>query len=138
MRWVVAVVLLTCIFASAEKPVDRILIEKSARTLTLYRGGEKVKSYKVSLGTEPKGAKTRQGDHRTPEGKYTVDARNEHSHYYKSLHVSYPNASDRERARATRVSPGGDIMIHGLPKGYGDRKSTPAARLDGRMHCRHR
>jgi murein L,D-transpeptidase YafK len=119
MKWLTAVVLLMSVFASGEKPVNRILVEKSARTLTLYRDDEMVKTYKVALGSEPKGAKRQQGDHRTPEGSYTIDARNGHSHYYKSLHVSYPNTADRGRARKARVSPGGDIMIHGLPNGYG-------------------
>jgi murein L,D-transpeptidase YafK len=117
-----ALVLLLLLFtvrASAEKPIDRIVVEKSARTMTLYRRDEKVHTYKVALGSEPKGAKTRQGDHRTREGKYTIDSRNEHSRYYKALHLSYPNATDRERAQKARVSPGGDIMIHGLPNGYG-------------------
>ena len=119
MKWLLAVVLFFSICASAEKPVDRIVVEKAARTMTLYRGDQKVHTYKVALGSEPKGAKTQQGDHRTPEGKYSIDARNEHSHYYKSLHISYPNESDRQRARKLRVSTGGDIMIHGLPNGYG-------------------
>ncbi len=120
-RAVVALCSLLCsIVASAESPADRIVIEKSSHRMTLYRGGQQIRTYKVSLGGEPKGAKTRQGDHRTPEGDYVIDARNEHSHYYKSLHVSYPNAADRERARKLRANPGGDIMIHGLPNGEGD------------------
>ena len=36
-----------------------------------------------------------------------------------SLHVSYPNAEDRAQAAARDVSPGGLIMIHGLPNGWG-------------------
>lgn len=87
--------------------------------MTLYRGEVQLHRYRVALGGEPKGAKTRQGDHRTPEGEYVIDSRNEHSHYYKALHVSYPNETDRQRARMLGVSPGGDIMIHGLPNGEG-------------------
>lgn len=103
----------------ATDSADRIVIEKAKREMTLYHGDTKLHSYKVALGGEPKGAKTQQGDHRTPEGHYVIDARNAHSHYYKALHVSYPNADDRMRARKLGVSPGGDIMIHGLPNGYG-------------------
>ena len=36
-------------------------------------GGKPVKTYKVALGTDPFGAKQRQGDHKTPEGVYSVD-----------------------------------------------------------------
>jgi murein L,D-transpeptidase YafK len=101
----------------AEEPADRIVIEKAAHRMTLYRNGQPIHTYKVSLGGEPKGPKTQQGDHKTPEGDYIIDARNEHSHYYKSLHISYPNSTDRERAHKLGLSPGGDIMIHGLPNG---------------------
>jgi murein L,D-transpeptidase YafK len=111
--------LLCSVAAPAETPADRIVIEKSSHRMMLYRGGQQIRTYKVSLGGEPKGAKALQGDHRTPEGDYVIDARNEHSHYYKSLHVSYPNAADRERAQKLKASPGGDIMIHGLPNGEG-------------------
>jgi murein L,D-transpeptidase YafK len=74
-----------------------------------------VRKYHVSLGSNPAGAKERQGDGRTPEGLYKIDSRNAYSKYHLSLHVSYPNDADRLRARHLRVSPGGEIMIHGTP-----------------------
>lgn len=99
----------------AAAPADRVLIEKSARQLTLLRNGKTLRTYHVSLGSNPKGAKEREGDGRTPEGLYTIDSRNGYSKYHLALHVSYPNAADRARARQMRVSPGGEIMIHGTP-----------------------
>jgi murein L,D-transpeptidase YafK len=48
-----------------------------------------------------------------------IDGRVEHSRFYKALHVSYRNSIDRARASKSRVNPGGDIMIHGLPNGAG-------------------
>jgi murein L,D-transpeptidase YafK len=102
-----------------EPRIDGILIEKSARTLTLLHAGKAVAVYKVALGSEPVGPKEREGDGRTPEGDYLIDSRNSRSHYHLSLHISYPNPADRERARQRGVSPGGDIMIHGLPNGLG-------------------
>jgi murein L,D-transpeptidase YafK len=48
-----------------------------------------------------------------------IDSRNAESHYHRALHVSYPNADDRQRAARLGVSPGGAIMIHGLPNGMG-------------------
>ena len=81
--------------------------------------GHVLKTYKIALGSEPNGPKTRQGDHRTPEGVYVIDSRNAQSKFHRSLHISYPNAADREHARKLGVSPGGDIFIHGLPNGYG-------------------
>ena len=78
-----------------------------------------MKSYTVALGVEPVGPKTRQGDHKTPEGVYVLDSRNAHSRFHKSIHISYPNAIDRREARGQGVSPGGDVFVHGLPNGYG-------------------
>jgi murein L,D-transpeptidase YafK len=98
---------------------DRIVVMKSARTLTLENNGHVLKTYKVALGGQPVGAKERQGDHKTPEGEYTVDAKNEHSQFFMALHLSYPSAADRARARNLGVSPGGDVEIHGLGKQYG-------------------
>lgn len=77
-------------------------------------GKEILKTYKVALGGEPVGAKDRQGDHKTPEGDYAVDRKNPNSTFHKALHLSYPNAADRERAQKLGVHPGGDVEIHGL------------------------
>lgn len=98
---------------------DSILILKKDHLLELMAGGRVIRTYKVALGTGGLAAKDRQGDGRTPEGRYIIDSRNEHSAYYKSLHISYPNTEDRRRAARLGVSPGGDIMIHGLPNGKG-------------------
>jgi len=107
------------LFAADVDHADRIIVLKSQRKLVLMNGNKEIHSYKVSLGPSPVGPKTRQGDHKTPEGSYVIDSRNPASHYYRALHVSYPNPADRERARKLGVSPGGDIMVHGLPNGYG-------------------
>ncbi len=101
------------------KQADRILIEKSKRTLTLMSGNTVLKTYKVALGGQPAGAKQRQGDHKTPEGLYVVDQKNPASIFHRALHLSYPNAQDRENARKLGVSPGGDVEIHGLGAKYG-------------------
>ncbi len=117
-----ALMILLCLplgLVAQNKAPDRILIEKSARTMKLMRGNEVLKAYKVALGTQPVGAKERQGDHKTPEGNYIVDGKNPNSQFYRALHISYPSGSDREHARKMGVSPGGDVEIHGLGKGYG-------------------
>ena len=98
---------------------DHVVVLKKERTLELLSRGKVVKTYKVALGGDPVGPKTRQGDHKTPEGAYVLDFRNAHSQFYKSLHISYPNAHDRALARQKGVSPGGDVFVHGLPNGYG-------------------
>lgn len=97
---------------------DRILVEKKARKLTLLRAGKPLKSYRVALGPEPVGDKQCQGDNRTPEGIYTITGRNARSQFHRSLRISYPDAAHRARARRLGCSPGGDIMIHGLGRGF--------------------
>lgn len=96
---------------------DSLVVEKSLRRLTYWAGGLPLRTYDIALGGTPTGAKTKRGDRRTPEGLYHIDARNPNSKFHLGLHVSYPNAQDVARARALGIDPGGDIMIHGLPKG---------------------
>ena len=98
---------------------DQVIVVKSQHTLTLLSQGKVLRTYKVALGGAPIGAKAQQGDHKTPEGHYILDRRNAKSQFYKSIHVSYPNEEDKQRAARIGVSPGGDIMIHGLPNGFG-------------------
>ncbi len=98
---------------------DRIVVEKAARRMHLMRTGATLKTYRIALGRNPVGHKEQEGDSRTPEGIYVIDARNPGSRFHLSLRVSYPNAEDRRRASARGMSPGGDIFIHGLPNGAG-------------------
>lgn len=96
--------------------VDSVRIEKSERVMKLMTGETAVREYKVALGSEPVGAKRCQGDGKTPEGDYVISGRNAKSSFHLSLRVSYPNEVDRTKAREFACSPGGDIMIHGLPR----------------------
>ncbi len=101
------------------KPIDRIVVVKQKRLLTVYSKGEELKSYTISLGLEPEGAKEFEGDMKTPEGVYTIDAKNSKSSYFLNLGVSYPNEADVARAAAEGKSAGSLIKIHGLRNGWG-------------------
>ncbi len=94
---------------------DYVVVDKSDRKLYLYKAGRVLREFDVALGLVPTGPKQREGDFKTPEGKYTLDTRKVDSDYFLSIHVSYPNDADRARARAQGVDPGGQIMIHGWP-----------------------
>jgi murein L,D-transpeptidase YafK len=94
---------------------DEVVVDKSDRKLRLMKDGKVMREYRVALGKDPIGHKFREGDQRTPEGKYVLDWRNQRSQFYKSIHVSYPNAEDRFRAQEAGYQPGGMIMIHGRP-----------------------
>ena len=47
------------------------------------------------------------------------------SAFHRALHISYPSEADTAKAQALGVSPGGLIMIHGLP---------PQLAFVGRLH----
>lgn len=95
--------------------ISEILIKKSSRKMQLLKNGIIVKEYPISLGKSPVGKKVRQGDGKTPEGRYYIEFHKPNSQFYYGLKVSYPNKDDLMQARKMGVSAGGDIYIHGLP-----------------------
>jgi murein L,D-transpeptidase YafK len=99
--------------------IDRILVEKSARKLSVFARGKKLKEYRIVLGRNPIGAKQEEGDMKTPEGIYRIDSRNPKSDYHLALHVSYPSEEDTARATERGVNAGFDIMVHGIRNGGG-------------------
>jgi len=101
-----------------DEAVDRVIVEKSKRTMTLLKQDREVRTYKIALGRDPVGAKVMQGDNRTPEGIYYIDYKVRNSVYHRALQLSYPNPDDMERARALGVPPGGSIMIHGMKQDH--------------------
>ena len=102
----------------ASATADKVLVLKAERKLVLIKGDQVLKTYKISLGGNPIGPKIREGDSKTPEGKYVLDRHNPMSQYHRSIHISYPNADDVARAKKLGVSPGEDLFIHGEPNDY--------------------
>ncbi len=115
------VVVLSALYGFAVQPqkVNQVLILKKDHKLLLLGGQTVIKVYAVAIGKGGLSPKQREGDHKTPEGFYTIDRRKENSRFHRALHISYPNESDSERARKLGVEPGGDIMIHGIANGLG-------------------
>jgi len=111
--------LFACATPQAPPPqtADRVVVEKSKRSMHLMQNGRVLKSYKVALGQDPVGHKIQQGDSKTPEGVYTVDFRRAQSRFNLALRVSYPSSQDRQYAASRGVDPGGEIYIHGQPTG---------------------
>ena len=122
-----AIALAAC--STADAPPGRsdfVLVDKSDRTLTLFRNGTVLKTYTgLQFGAAPAGHKQFEGDEKTPEGRYTIDTRNPDSAYHLSLRISYPNEADRAFAAARGRDPGGEIFIHGQPN------ALPVGRLPG-------
>ena len=110
---------LSATVTASNPAVDLVKVDKSERRLWLMRGDTVVASFPIALGGNPVGHKQREGDRRTPEGRYVLDARKADSAFFRALHVSYPNAQDRARAKRAGVPPGSAIMIHGQPNGMG-------------------
>ncbi|WP_438590711.1 L,D-transpeptidase family protein [Grimontia sedimenti] len=106
-----------------EHKVDLVKVDKSARKMYLIQGNKIVRWYSISLGANPKGHKLREGDKRTPEGRYFLDLINEQSSFYRSIRINYPNETDSKRAEKLGFSPGGQIMIHGQKNGNGPHPS---------------
>jgi murein L,D-transpeptidase YafK len=101
---------------------DRVVVFKRRHELVLMRNDRVLDVFTVALGRYAEnGPKLREGDKRTPEGLYTLDAKLDGSNFYRAIRISYPNTDDRARARAMGVNPGGRIEIHGLPNGVSAR-----------------
>jgi murein L,D-transpeptidase YafK len=110
------VLLVPSVMQASEFPVaDAVIIDKSDREMHLLNIGEFFRTFKIALGISPTGDKKKEGDFKTPEGKYLLDMRNPNSDYFLSIHVSYPSAVDRREASQVGAAPGGAIMIHGQP-----------------------
>lgn len=103
--------------ARAEAPLA-LLVVKSERKLHVLRDGHSVAAYWIALGARPVGPKEREGDRRTPEGRYVINEKSHETAFHGWLGLSYPNADDVARAAALGVAPGGRIAIHGLPEGW--------------------
>ncbi len=101
--------------AAITSAVQRILVEKGARRMTVWQREGPPLTFRIALGFAPDGDKSREGDGRTPEGLFRIDRLNRHSKYHLSLGIDYPQPRHRAAARRAGVSPGGDIMIHGQP-----------------------
>lgn len=115
--WLILLVAMApaAIQAGAFPVADKVVIEKAARRLHLVQDGKTFRSFKIALGIMPVGDKKKEGDFRTPEGRYVLDGRNQNSDYFLSIHISYPDSADRREASQLGVDPGGAIMIHGQP-----------------------
>jgi hypothetical protein len=107
--------------AEAAWPPKRLdfLAFKLEKRLEVYVPGKQakpvfLKSYPVLAASGSLGPKLREGDMQVPEGIYRVEYLNPNSRFHLSMKLDYPNADDRNQARAEgRTRLGGDIMIHG-------------------------
>jgi len=69
----------------------RVVILKESRLLYLYDGDDLVRTYHVNIGRSAKGGKVRDGDMRTPIGRFRIVTANPDSPYHRFLGINYPN-----------------------------------------------
>ncbi len=106
---------------SKAKGIPAIIVNKSERTLKVYKSGVPVWTYNVGIGRNGSLDKMHAGDNSTPEGKYKIIQKKPESRYHKALLLNYPNEEDRKNfiiAKKKGLIPakariGGLIEIHG-------------------------
>ena len=87
---------------SLSNPRLRIVVDKSAKTLSVLAGDTWLKTYHVELGDNGTGDKKVSGDHKTPEGTFYIAEANVLSPADEYLgtrwmRLSYPSIEDAER-----------------------------------------
>jgi lipoprotein-anchoring transpeptidase ErfK/SrfK len=106
---------------SGKRKILVIIVDKSKRTLTVYRSGIPYKTYQIGIGKNGSSDKLHAGDYATPEGKYKIVEKVPNSRYHKALLINYPNEKNRNQyllAKKKGLIPqyadiGGLIEIHG-------------------------
>lgn len=106
-----------------EVEADLILVDKKRRLIHLMQQEQILATYSTALGGSPVGHKKKEGDEKTPEGRYIFEVKNLKSEYHLSLGINYPNRKDKADALKNGIKdPGDSIMIHGLPNSWIKRK----------------
>lgn len=87
---------------SAPIPNRKIVISKTNHQLTLYSGTTPLKTYAVDIGDGGLGDKQRAGDHKTPEGTFTIAEKSvltPEDQYLGTrwMRLGYPNIADAQR-----------------------------------------
>lgn len=104
----------------------QISVSKSSQQLYIIYKSKIIKSYSVVFGANTIDDKLRQGDGCTPEGLFKVRTKYPHKDWSKFIWIDYPNKASvmkfnqaiKEGKIPANARIGGDIGIHGVPKGY--------------------
>lgn len=106
----------------------KILIDKSAYTLSVYHKQDKLITYPCVFGFNPVDDKHQEGDGCTPEGTFGIRSKYAHGSWSYFIWVDYPNKESwrrfNERKAQGKIDKnariGGEIGIHGVPEGMDD------------------
>ena len=102
-----------------------LLVDKSDFVLSVMADTMIIKQYPMVLGGNPVDDKLCQGDMCTPEGEFLVKAKYPHKNWDKFIWIDYPNEVSWGKYRKAKEEGlvredekiGGEIGIHGVPKG---------------------
>lgn len=105
-----------------------IVIEKKKYKLTIIQNGEVLKEYPVVFGKNPVDDKRMEGDKCTPEGLFKIRDQYPHRKWNKFIWINYPTAASQQKFNQAKkngeipknATIGGEIGIHGVPKGKDD------------------
>jgi murein L,D-transpeptidase YafK len=109
-------------FAPPEQTSNyKIIIDKSDYELQVFDEEGWVATYPVVFGNNDQGDKMVQGDRKTPEGNFKINAIRNHAKWVKFMALDYPTKASRElfeaRKKAGKIPAkaklGGDVGIHG-------------------------
>jgi murein L,D-transpeptidase YafK len=95
-----------------------IVVDTGAHRLSLCEGGKTTATYSVRIGKKGTG-KTREGDGKTPLGRYPIGAAHPSAAYGQFMPIGYPTAEQRRQGYT-----GSAVGVHGP-----DRRLTWAGRL---------
>lgn len=105
-------------FGMGDQVFVRIFKQEGQLELWLRKNGRfnLYKTFPICKWSGRLGPKIKEADYQSPEGFYSVSARqlNPHSNYHRAFNVGYPNAFDRQNGRT-----GGLVMVHGACKSVG-------------------
>ena len=105
-------------FGMGDPVFVRIFKQEGQLELWLRKSGRYhlYKTFPICKWSGRLGPKIKEADYQSPEGFYSVSARqlNPHSNYYRAFNVGYPNAFDKQNGRT-----GGLVMVHGACKSVG-------------------
>ncbi len=109
--------------AAEARPPHVVKIEKAKRTMTLEVDGRVVRRFRVGLGFAPELDKVRQGDGRTPEGRFYVAWKNPGSRFHRFFGLSYPMPRHARRAHeAGRID---DELLARVEEAAAKKKKPP-------------
>jgi len=98
-----AVLALTSGYVSAKTDEISLLLSRSTHTLYVKKGTFILKSYKVALGSGGRAGKLREGDGRTPMGKYKIMQVRDSGRFHLFMQLNYPSIQDAKQAYINKL-----------------------------------